>query len=321
MMTSRENIKSVLTSWFIIVRAPLLTVIIVPVLVGASWVAYQNLVQSFPWDSFFLAFFVGVFLHIAAHTFNCYSDWKSGTDQTNNYYFLFNYDSRRLLNLGLISEKTVFRVALISLITASALGLILAFRSGPGIFLIGVIGALSFYFYVAPPLRSVARKGMAVLLIGLIFGPFAIAGTVYALIENVSISDFLIGIPVGLLATAIPWINQFPGGNSDRAAGRINLGSKITHWGYLLLLATAYALLLYYFFVEGVLPVGAMLPFVSIPIAVYAIRNAVRDYDQRSMIRANAATICLHLVYGLLLAAGLYLSAPISEFIWNSVCC
>jgi 1,4-dihydroxy-2-naphthoate octaprenyltransferase len=320
-MTSRENIKIVITSWFIIVRAPLLTVIIVPILVGASWVAYQNLVQPFPWDSFSLAFFVGVFLHIAAHTFNCYSDWKSGTDQTNNDYFLSYYDTRRIFNLGLISEKAVFRVSLISLITASVLGLILAFRSGPGIFLFGVIGALSFYFYMAPPLRLLGRKGFGVLLIGIIFGPFAIAGTVYALSENVSISNFLIGIPVGLLATAIPWINQFPGGNSDRVAGRINLGAKFTHRGYLLLLATAYALLLYYFFVEGVVPVGAMLPFASIPLAVYAGRIAVRDYDQRSMIRANAATIRLHLVYGLLLAAGLYLSAPISEFIWNSVCC
>jgi 1,4-dihydroxy-2-naphthoate octaprenyltransferase len=257
-------------SWMVITRAPFLTAIIVPILLGASWVAYKNLIQPFPWDLFFMALFAGIFLHIAANTFNDYFDWKSGTDQANNDYFLPYSGGSRSIELGLISEKSLFRVASISLLIAGTLGLILTLRSGPGILIFGVIGALSSYFYTAPPLRLAARKGLGELLIGLNFGPLATAGTVYALTGSVTLTDFLIGIPIGLLTTAILWINQFPDEDSDRETGKINLvvmlGKKRARWGYLLLLAAAFGLL------------------------------------------ANAATIQLHLAYGLLLVAGLLLS-------------
>ena len=147
-------------SWFVITRAPFLTAIIMPILVGAAWVVYQGLVQPFPWDLFLLALFAGISLHIAANTFNDYFDWKSGTDQANNDYFLPYSGGSRSIELGLISEKALFRVALVSLSIASLLGVILAFRSGPGILIFGVIGALSSYFYTAPPLLLAARKGL-----------------------------------------------------------------------------------------------------------------------------------------------------------------
>ncbi len=298
-------------SWFVITRAPFLSAIIVPILVGASWAAYNNLVQPFPWDLFFLTLFAGIFLHISANTFNDYFDWKSGTDPANNDYFLPYTGGSRSIELGLISEKALFRVAIISLLIASTLGVILAFRSGQGILLFGLIGALSSYFYTAPPLRLAARKGLGEILIGLNFGPFATAGTVYALSGSVALTDFLIGIPIGLLTTAILWINQFPDEDSDRETGKINLvvllGKKRARWGYLLLLAAAFGLLIYWF-AAGVLPLGVLLILFSIPLAIYAGRIAVREYDQRSLIRANVATIQLQLAFGLLLVAGLLLS-------------
>jgi 1,4-dihydroxy-2-naphthoate octaprenyltransferase len=200
---------------------------------------------------------------------------------------------------------------LFSLIIASILGLILAFRSGPGILLFGLFGAFSSYFYTAPPLRLAARKGLGELLIGLNFGPLVTAGTVYALTGSVTLSDFFIGIPIGLLTTAILWINQFPDEISDRETGKINLvvllGKKRARWGYLLLLALAFGIILYWL-VAGALPLSVLLILASIPLAVYAGRIAVREYDQRSLIRANAATIQLHLAFGLLLVVGLLVS-------------
>lgn len=295
-------------SWFVITRAPFLTAIIIPILVGAAWVVYQGLVQPFPWDLFLLALFAGIALHVAANTFNDYFDWKSGTDQVNNDYFLPYSGGSRSIELGLISEKALFRVASVSLAIAGLLGLILAYRSGPGILLFGVIGAVSAYFYTAPPLRLAARKGLGELLIGLNFGPLATAGTAYALTGSVSASDFLVGIPIGILTTAILWINQFPDEDSDRETGKVNLvvilGKKRARWGYLLLLAVAFGLILYWL-AAGLLPASVLLIIASIPLAVYAGRIAVREYDQRSLIRANAATIQLHLAFGLLLVVGL----------------
>ena len=295
-------------SWFVITRAPFLTAIIIPILVGAAWVVYQGLVQPFPWDLFLLALFAGIALHIAANTFNDYFDWKSGTDQVNNDYFLPYSGGSRSIELGLISEKALFRVATVALAISGLLGLILAYHSGPGILLFGVIGALSAYFYTAPPLRLAARKGLGELLIGFNFGPLATAGTAYALTGSVSAADFLVGIPIGILTTAILWINQFPDEDSDRETGKDNLvvilGKKRARWGYLLLLTVAFGLILYWL-AAGLLPTSALLIIASIPLAVYAGRIAVRVYEQRSLIRANAATIQLHLAFGLLFVVGL----------------
>ena len=299
-------------TWLVITRAPFLTAIIVPILVGAAWVAYMTQGQPFPALPFWLTLFAGIAMHIAANTFNDYFDWKAGTDKVNNSYFLPYSGGSRSIELGLISEKALFRVALVSLLISGALGVALAVISGPLVLLFGLMGAFSSYYYTAPPLRLAARRGLGELVVGLNFGPLATAGTVYALTGRVTLTDFLIGVPIGLLTTAILWINQFPDEQADRQTGKINLvvvlGARQARWGYLLLLAAAFGLLLYWL-ITGLFPMGMLLAFLSLPLAVYAVRIAFRDYYQRSLVRANSATIQLHLVAGLLMFAGVLVSA------------
>ena len=298
-------------TWLVITRAPFLTAIIVPILVGAAWVAYTTQGQPFPALPFWLTLFAGIAMHIAANTFNDYFDWRAGTDKVNNNYFLPYSGGSRSIELGLISERALLRVATISLLISGALGVALALISGPLVLLFGLVGAFSSYFYTAPPLRLAARRGLGELVVGLNFGPLATAGTVYALTGQVSLADFLIGVPIGLLTTAILWINQFPDEAADRQTGKINLvvvmGAQRARWGYLLLLAAAFGLLLYWL-VAGLFPIGMLLAFISLPLAVYAGRIAFREYNQRSLVRANSATIQLHLVAGLLMFAGVLVS-------------
>src|SRR5512139_518031 len=260
-------------TWLVITRAPFLTAIIVPILVGAAWVAYTNQGQPFPALPFWLTLFAGIAMHIAANTFNDYFDWKAGTDKVNNSYFLPYSGGSRSIELELISEKALFRVALVSLVISAALGVALAVISGPLVLLFGLVGAFCSYFYTAPPLRLAARRGLGELVVGLNFGPLATAGTVYALTGRVTLTDFLIGVPIGLLTTAILWINQFPDEQADRQTGKINLvvvlGARQACWGYLLLLAGAFGLLLYWM-ITGLFPIGMLLAFLSLPLAVYA---------------------------------------------------
>jgi 1,4-dihydroxy-2-naphthoate octaprenyltransferase len=304
-------------SWLVITRAPFLTAIILPILIGAAWVAHQG-VSPFPAGRFWMTLFAGIALHIAANTFNDYFDWRSGTDQANNNYFLPYSGGSRSIELGLIDEKTLFRVALISLMVSAGLGLVLVFVSGPLILLLGCIGAFSSYFYTAPPLRLAARKGLGELLVGLNFGPLAVAGTVYALTGQISIADFLIGVPIGLLTTAILWINQFPDAESDKATGKVNLvvllGRRRARWGYLSLTGAAFGLLLYWM-ASGIYPLGTLLFFGGLPLAVYASRVLVREYDRRTLIRANVATIQLQAAAGFLMAIGLLFSSQLSRLL------
>jgi 1,4-dihydroxy-2-naphthoate octaprenyltransferase len=301
-------------SWLVITRAPFLTAIMVPILVGAAWVASRGVVSPFPWGLFVATLFAGIFLHVGANTLNDYFDWRSGTDKINNDYFLPYTGGSRSIELGLINEQALFRVGLISILLSALLGGFLAFSSGFGVLLFGLIGAFSAYYYTAPPLRLIARRGLGELAIGLNFGPLAAAGTVYALTGRVSLIDFLIGVPIGLLTIAILWINQFPDEASDRATGKINLvvtlGKKRARWGYPILMVAAFGLVLYWTLLSS-FPIGALLILGALPLAIYASRIILREYADRTLVRANVATIQLHLLGGLLMAAGLLWSAQI----------
>lgn len=295
-------------SWLVITRAPFLTAIIVPILIGAALVAATGMVSPFPWLNFVLALLAGIALHVAANTFNDYFDWRSGADPLNNDYFLPYSGGSRSIELGLISEKALRNVALTAMLAAAGLGLALTFLAGPGILLFGLIGAFSAYFYTAPPLRLSARRGLGELFTGLNFGPLAVMGTVYALTGVFSWTAFLAGIPIGLLTAAILWINEFPDIEADQAAGKhtlvATLGRQRARWGYVTLLLGAFGVAVYAV-LQDLLPVGAALILAGLPLAAYTSVILMREYRSRTLVRANAATIQLHLLAGLLMAAGL----------------
>ncbi|MGH2582828.1 MAG: UbiA family prenyltransferase [Anaerolineales bacterium] len=306
-------------TWLVITRAPFLTAMIIPILIGAAWVATLDLVTPFPTAKFFLALFAGIFLHVAANTFNDYFDWKSGTDPANNDYFLPYSGGSRSIELGLVSETSLFAVASASLLISAALGFVLSLQSGPGVLVFGAIGAFFAYFYTAPPIRLAARKGLGELAVGSNFGPLAVAGTVYALTGRVTLVDFLAGVPIGLLTIAILWINQFPDEEADKATGKHNLvvvlGKARARWGYLTLMISAFGLAIYWTLISGLFPIGALLILGAAPLAFLASRQLMREYKDRSLVTANARTIMLHSVAGLLMAAGIYWSESISRLL------
>lgn len=302
----------------VITRAPFLTASMVPILIGAAWAVARGLLQPFPWGLFALVLVGGVAFQIAANTFNDYFDWTSGTDPANNNYFMPYSGGSRSLELGLISEKGLLRLAWISLGVAVLSGLVLLFVRGPILLFFGFLGAFSAYYYTAPPLRLVARNGLGELLIGLNFGPLMVAGTSFALSGQLSWIDFLAGVPIGLLTIAILWINEFPDAESDASTGKnhmvVTLGKQRARWGYLALLAIAFGLVVFGVG-KGIFPLGALLMLGGLPLAISATRVLFHHYNDRSLVKANQATIQLHLLAGLLLATGILLSETLISLI------
>jgi 1,4-dihydroxy-2-naphthoate octaprenyltransferase len=306
----RLGLWTKLFAWMVITRAPFLTATIVPIAAGAAWAAARGQAGPFPWGLFGLAMLGGIALHIAANTFNDYFDWKSGADPANNDYFLPYSGGSRSIELGLISERSLLLVAWFALAIAALAGLPFLLLRGPALLLFGLAGAFSAYYYTAPPLRLAARKGLGELLVGLNFGPLMTAGTVFALTGHLRWEDFFIGLPIGLLTTAILWINQFPDMAADAAAGKRNLvvvlGKENARWGYLLIVAAAFASVLAGVALN-VLPISALLMLAGLPLAIYTVTTLFRLYGDRALIRANSTTILLHLASGILLAVGLFL--------------
>lgn len=301
-------------AWMVITRAPFLTATVVPILAAAAWVYARGEATAFPWLLFWLTLLGGIAVHVSANTFNDYFDWTSGADKLNNDYFMPYSGGSRSIELGLISERGLLIVAWASLLAAALAGLPLLFLRGPALLVFAAAGAFSAYYYTAPPLRLAARKGLGELIVGLNFGPLMTAGAVFALTGKLAWQDFLIGLPIGLLTTAILWINQFPDMTADALAGKRNLvvvlGRRRARWGYLLIVAAAFMSTLTAV-LAGTLPGTVLLVLVALPLAVYAIVILFRRYTERSLIRANSTTILLHLAVGLLMIAGLLFSTGI----------
>jgi 1,4-dihydroxy-2-naphthoate octaprenyltransferase len=283
-----------------------------PVLVASAWAGSYFEAGAFPWGLFASALVAASLLQVSANTFNDYFDWRSGADPANNDYFRPYSGGSRAIELGLISERQLLRVAIAALIIAALAAVPVLLTRGPAILVFGMVGAALAYFYTAPPLRLSARRGLGELSVMLAFGPLLTAGTVFALTGSIETGAFLIGLPPGFLAGAILWVNQFPDTESDAATGKnhlmVTVGKKAGRWAYVVLISCAFISTLTLVW-SGTFPVATLAMLIGLPLAAYAIRVVFKHYLDRELIRANKATIQLHILCGLALVAGIIWSA------------
>ena len=290
-----------------ITRLPFLSATWIPIIASVVWGIHEELI-TMNWMTFTLVFLGGSFLHLAANTYNDYFDWTSGTDQINNDYFLQLSGGSRAIELGLITEKQLFRLATTFLALAGLAGLIIMLDDKVELLYYGLAGAFSGYFYTGHPLRLVARKGIGEILIGLNYGPLMTMGAIFAMSGIHSWDAFLFGIPLGLLTTAILWINQFPDSKSDEIAGKhhlvVVLGLEKASWGYLILMLAAFGSI-YALYAYDIVEQGALLSLLGLPIALYYSYQVICNYNTRELAGANWGTIGIHAITGILLIIGL----------------
>ena len=293
-----------------ITRLPFLSATWIPIIASLVWGIHEDLI-TMKWTTFVFVFLGGSFLHLAANTYNDYFDWTSGTDQINNDYFLQLSGGSRAIELGLISEKQLFKLATSFVFLAGLMGLGVMSTLGDNkleLFYYGLAGAFSAYFYTGYPLRLVARKGIGEILIGLNYGPLMTMGTVFAMSGTHNWDAFLFGLPLGILTTAILWINQFPDRDSDEIAGKnhlvVVLGLEKASWGYLLLMISAFSSI-YLLYNYNIIQQGALLSLLALPVALYFSYKVITSYNTRELAIANWGTIGIHSITGILMILGL----------------
>lgn len=295
-------------SALVVTRAPFLSASIFPVLIAGAYVAQ---VAEFSWPLFLLALVGAASVHIAANTWNDMYDWQSGADKINHDYFLPYSGGSRAIELGLITEQGLMKIALGAITVAFACGLGIAALGSPVVLPLGLLGALAAWTYTAPPLRLIARRGLGELLIGVAFGPLLSVGAVAAVTGSIDPIAALLGIPVGLLTTAILWINEFPDAPSDALAGKthlvVTIGTSAARWGYVALLAVAFGTLVL-LVALGALAPTALLALLTLPLAVRSTIILFREYRSRTLVRANVGTIILQGAFGFALACGILIS-------------
>jgi 1,4-dihydroxy-2-naphthoate octaprenyltransferase len=294
-------------TWMVIMRLPFLTATFVPLFVGAAVAHMLNFPVS--WGLLGLTILGGSLLHIGTNTANDYYDHTSGTDEANvNYMVPFSGGSRSI-QMGLISAKGMLTVAIVSFGLSALVGIPLIQKAGMPVLWLGLIGFFSGLFYTAPPFRFASRKGLGELLIGLNFGPLMVAGSTLIQTEELRLEAFLAGIPIGLLVAAIVYVNEFPDYHGDKATGKDTLivvfGPEKARLGYVFLVVSAF-LSIVLMVAVGPFPRLSLIALLASFLVINIVKVLYKNYDNRLLQPANAGTINLHAITGVLFCIGIW---------------
>jgi len=306
------NFSTKLIKGLAITRMPFTSASILPILaVGAYFAGVGD--GLFNILNFVLCIFGVLIAHLSVNVLNDYFDFKDGTDEENNDYFQQVSGGSRAIELGLITLAGTKKLGIILTIVALLIGGVILFSINPAnadaVLMITLIGLFLGYFYTAPPLRLVARRGLGELTIFLTFGPLITLGTAFAIFNgDLSMAQehlmncLYIGIPMGLLTTNILLINEFPDMKSDTKTNKnhlvVTFGKKASRWIYLLILGlTAYTTLM---LTDSVGSEKLLIPLAILVLyGGYVFSILFKKYESRELVAANWGTITLQALFSI----------------------
>jgi 1,4-dihydroxy-2-naphthoate octaprenyltransferase len=301
---------NLIKKWMITIRLPFLTAAAVPVIFGTA-LAWQ-MTGRFDFILGLITLLGVCFAQAGTNMANDYYDHKTTDDDINETPTPFSGGSR-VIQEGLQTPSTVIKGAFVFFGLAALCGLYLwlttrgIYENSYTIPILAVIGFLSGFLYTATPVK-IGYRGLGELFIGLNFGTLSVLGSYYVQTGQLGWTPIIASIPIAFLIAAVVYINQYPDYEADKKVDKkhlvVRLGKKKAIGGYLFLIfgsyiATAVAVIL------GFIPPLSLLVFLSLPLAFNATKTLLAHYDKvQELIPANAATIKIHLTYGLLLAIG-----------------
>jgi 1,4-dihydroxy-2-naphthoate octaprenyltransferase len=186
---------------------------------------------------------------------------------------------------------------------AAFIGIYLAIKTGIVILCLGLFGVLTAYLYT----RHIAKTGAGETIVGVDLGPLAVLGAYYVQMRQISFEPIWASLPVGILVALILYINEFPDAEADASAGRrhlvVRLGKPRAAIGYAILLSLIYVTVIVGV-VFSIQPPITLLALLTFPLALKAIQTTLRHHsDFAELIPAQAQTIAIHSLTGLLLSA------------------
>ena len=292
--------------WLKASRFQFLTGSMMPVLVCGAIAWHET--HSFHWGYWLLTLLGMMFIHSGANFANDYYDHVSGNDEANVEYLSPFTGGSRVIQNGQAAPWQVLVAGLACLAAGSAIGLVLVWLRGWWVLGIGLVGVISAFFYTAPPLK-LGYRGVGEPFIALNFGILPALGTYYVQAQAFSWGALAAGLPSTFLITAVLFINQFQDMRADAAVSKrhwvVRLGRRRSRWVYYGLVAGAPASI-----VAGValgwLPVAALVALAAFLPLAKALSAVHLHYDDPARLGpANAATVAMHLLTGVLLTGGI----------------
>ncbi len=271
----------------------------VPVMVGtalaARWYGFDPL-------TFIVVLGAAILIQIGTNLTNDLFDFQKGADTG------ARLGPVRVVYAGLLSQKQVAAASALTFGLAIVLGLYLVDVGGWPILAIGIAAVVSGIAYTGGP-WPLGYHGLGDLFVFVFFGVIAVIGTFYLQSGTVTGAAVVASLPVAMLVTAILVVNNLRDVNTDRKAGKrtlaVRLGRQATQIQYTVLVLGAYAVASL-MWLGGAASAWTMLPWLTLPLAIRLMRQVWRD-EGPALNLALRRTAGLHLCFGVLLAAGLFL--------------
>lgn len=288
-------------TWVRALRVPFFSGTLIPVIFGTAFAYYWT--GLFNAGRFCLVLIGTLFVQAGLNLANDYFDYLSGNDALAKPT-PFSGGSR-VIQDGLVKPTSILLMSVICLLGVSLIGLYLNhILHGNMILIIGVTGVVLAYFYSAPPLRIGYRSGLAELSCLLGCGPVLILGSYYVQTEVFSLPVLYASLPMGILIALILFINEFADYNADRRVHKNTLvvicGTQKATIIFVVLMILVY-LITMMLILTRIFPVGTLIVFVTLPVALFIIRKLVNYHNNiAKLLPANVAVITLHLIFSVI---------------------
>jgi 1,4-dihydroxy-2-naphthoate octaprenyltransferase len=286
--------------WLLAARPATLPAAVVPVVVGTAAALHGGLPLNT--GPFVAALLAALLIQIGTNFANDVFDFRRGADTPDRLGPL------RVTQSGLVTARQVLIATYLTFGMAGVIGVYLVLVGGWPILLIGALSILAGVAYTGGP-WPYAYHALGDVFCFIFFGVLAVIGSAY--LQTLTITQLAIwaAIPTGCLVTDILVVNNLRDIDTDRQVGKITLAVRIGRRGtrleYTLLMLIAYAVPLVIYLL-GLVGPWFWLPWLSLPLAVWLVRYVGRTTG-RPLNQALKRTGQLHLVFGLLFAASLWL--------------
>ena len=292
-----------LIAWLGVLRLWSLTASTIPVLLGATLAAQNDLCS---WTMLALTLMCGWLLQIATNLLNTYGDFRAGVDNAKNL------PNAPQLVTGALQPHTVLRAGLCALLLATGLGLTAAALSDWRLLFFAAAGVAGVGGYTT----GVRYKymGLGVLAVFLLMGTLMVLASYYAQTCTLSWKPFFASIPIACLVAAILHGNDLRDSLSDRKAKikttTLILGDRNARMLFYALHLTPY-LVVGASIVFELLPVWSLLTLLTLPLtisAIHACATGFRTHDTLRIGKLEGLSAGTHFVFGTLLIIGLLLA-------------
>lgn len=251
------------------------------------------------------ALVLAVLLQCATNVLNDAEDALTGADDATTS------GASLAMRRGWIDPARARRIALALFLVAAVLGVTIALSTRrPGLLLLGVAALAVGWAYTAPPLR-LAYRPLGEAASGLAMGVGIVWGSAAAQTAHVPAAVWWAAAALALLTAAILHANNARDRAHDAVVGKRTLATRLSPGGVVLemrVLLIGAALVIGVGLATRGLPPWCLVAVVPALLALRAATRARAGLDGTGWTRLLIASVQLHLLTGLTLAAGLVLS-------------